>query len=108
MIQKIREKKTFRKNVFRQKKMKVSFRRFFAKEQKSAFSVSMLVLMHNGRPTCQCLQELIHFSHVSWWECRSCEGFMLCMSSIIYLFVVFLFGAVDDVAFVLYPPSLYL
>ena len=34
--------------------------------------------------------EVIYDSLVSWWECRSCEVFMLCMSGIIYLFVVIL------------------
>ena len=32
---------------------------------------------------------VIQYSHVSWWECESCKGFLLCMPSIIYLFVVF-------------------
>ena len=40
------------------------------------------------------------YSHVSWWDCGSCEGFMLCMSRFIYLFVVFLCRPVDDVVFV--------
>ena len=48
----------------------------------------------------QYLLEVIHYSHVRWWECGSCGGFMLWMSSIIYFFVVFLFRLVDDVAFV--------
>ena len=51
-------------------------------------------------PKRQCFPEVVHYSHVSWWECGSCEGFMLCMSSFIYLFVVFLCRPVDDVAFV--------
>ena len=50
-------------------------------------------------PERQCLPEVVHYYH-TWWECASCEGFSLCMSSFIYLFVVFLCRLVDDVAFV--------
>ena len=50
------------------------------------------------------LLKVINYSHVSWWECGSCEGFMLWMSGIIYFFVVFLFRLVDAVVLV-YPSS---
>ena len=67
----------------------------------STLFVSMLVMMHNDpAPKRQCLRGVVCYSHVSCWECGSCEGFMLCMSSFIYLFVVFLCRPVDDVAFV--------
>ena len=55
--------------------------------------------MHDDPPNV-CLSKVIHCSQVSWPECGSCEGFMLCMSSFIYLFVVFPCRPVDDVAFV--------
>ena len=51
-------------------------------------------------PKGQCFLEVMHCSHVSWQECGSCKGFILCISGIIYLFVVFLCRLVDDVAFV--------
>ena len=76
---------------------------FSEKKIFSTLFVSTLVMMHDDPPPPpkrQCLSEVVHYSHVSWWECGSCEGFMLCMSSFIYLFVVFLCRPVDDVAFV--------
>ena len=69
-------------------------------KKKSALFLSMLVMMHDDPPKYQSLLEVIHYSLVSWWECASCEGFMLCISSIIHLFVVFLCRPVDYVAFV--------
>ena len=66
----------------------------------SALFVSTLVMMHDDPPQRQCVPGLVLKTHVSRWECGSCEGFMLCMSSFIYLFVVFLCRPGDDVAFV--------
>ena len=66
----------------------------------SILFVSTLVIMHDDPLPNVCLPEVIHCSHVSWWAFGSCERFVLCMSSFIYVFVVFLCRPVDDVAFV--------
>ena len=68
-------------------------------KKKSAMFVSTLVMMHDDPAKSKCLLKVTPCSHVSLWECGSCEGFMLCKSSIIYLLVVFLCRRVDDVAF---------
>ena len=79
------------------------FGRLFSEKMffSSILFVSTLVMMHDDHPQkAQCLSEVVHYSHVSRWECGLCEGFMLCMSSFRYLFVVFLCSLVEDVAFV--------
>ena len=76
---------------------------FFSEKKIKLFFLHCLCLRLSScmmtPPKRQCPPEVIHCSHLSCRECGSCEGFMLCMSSFIYLLVVFLCRRVDDVAF---------
>ena len=85
--------------------MKTNLGNFFFKNKKtSALFVSTLIMTNDDPPdmpmSCEGDPQQIHCSYVSWRECGSCEGFMLCMSCIKCLFVFSLCRPVEDVAFV--------
>ena len=69
------------------------FRSRKKKEKKRKITVVCVYACHGAVSSpfneFQSLLELIQYSHVSSWESWSCKGLLLCMPSIIYLFVVF-------------------
>ena len=69
---------------------KINWQTFFSGKKTSPLFVYTLVMVHcHPPPECKYPSEMIQYSHVSWWECGSSKGLLLCMLSIIYLFVVF-------------------